>query len=141
MPRLFRLLAIIIYVRKRQVSTRLFLNKSSTAAYHCFSALQMLIFSPPKLQIRENGQIANSGERGCCYFPRRDKSTFNIFCCFFRDAINRRLYRRIRFCKRHCFQLPSTLVETRFIASLVIHRVSHSIIASPIIHPATQRQT
>jgi len=44
------------------------------------------------------------------------------FC--FRDAINRRLYRRIRFCKRHRFQSPSTFVETRFIASPMIHCVS-----------------
>ena len=54
--------------------------------------------------------------RGIVIAPHLD------FC--FRDAINRRLYRRIRFCKRHRFQSPSTFVETRFIASLMIHRVS-----------------
>ena len=40
----------------KYANCRRILNKSADAAYRCFSALQMLIFLPPK--------FANSGERG-----------------------------------------------------------------------------
>lgn len=48
-------------------------NKSTTAAYRCFPALQMLIFSPTELQIRENREQGYS----CFLLQSQSKKVFS----------------------------------------------------------------
>ena len=42
----------------KHANCRGILNKSTAAAHRCFFALQMLIFSPPELQIKENEGVS-----------------------------------------------------------------------------------